>query len=237
VVQAEMRQLREAHGEAMLALKERLVRTDKLEKEIALNNAQLEVQWNEAVSWLSEYGFIEDAVGHLTPRGKACAAFADGEPLIIGTIISDGWLAQLSAAEIMAWLCMFLKDGTRGAQDVTQSDLPPPRPSAAFEEVLQETEALAEMLEVVLDRNLTLMMLDWVTHKDIQHIATWIDPHMLGTFVRAVMRVVSYIDVVREVCLGLQQYETHNRLDNHMDMLFGGLVTNESLYLRMSNDA
>ena len=68
--------------------------------------------------------------------------------------------------------------------------------------MLEETHALAEMLEVELDRTLTLMMLDGA-HKDLTRIATWIDP-VLGTFVKAVMRVASYIDVVREVCLGLR---------------------------------
>ena len=45
---------------------------------------------------------------------------------------------------------------------------------------------------------------------------------------------MSYIDIVREVLLGLGKYEVHNRLDNHMDALLGGLVTNESLYLKMA---
>ena len=36
-----------------------------------------------------------------------------------------------------------------------------------------------------------------------------------------------------QVLLGLGMYETHNKLDSHMDRLFGGVVTNESLYLRM----
>ena len=58
---------------------------------------------------------------------------------------------------------------------------------------------------------------------------------MLGAFVKAVQRVASYIDVVREVLLGLQQYEVYNTLDGHMDRLYGGLVTNESLYLRMAD--
>jgi len=50
-----------------------------------------------------------------------------------------------------------------------------------------------------------------------------------------VLRVVSYVDVVKEVLLGLGEYETHNRLDHHTDLLLGGLVTNESLYLRIGS--
>ena len=32
-------------------------------------------------------------------------------------------------------------------------------------------------------------------------------------------------------------YEAHNKLDNHMDMILGGIVTNESLYLRIADGA
>ena len=48
------------------------------------------------------------------------------------------------------------------------------------------------------------------------------------------MRIVSYVDIVKEVALGLGQFELHNKLDNHLDKLLGGLVTNESLYLSMA---
>jgi len=87
---------------------------------------------------------------------------------------------------------------------------------------------------VVLDRQLGLLVLDWVAHKDINRIAHWVDAALLGTFVKAVMRIVSYVDIVKEVALGLGQFEVHNKLDNHLDKLLGGLVTNESLYLTMA---
>ena len=50
-----------------------------------------------------------------------------------------------------------------------------------------------------LERGLSLLMLDWCTNKDITRIATRIDPALLGSFVKAVMRIVSYIDIVRQV--------------------------------------
>jgi len=232
--QAELKALRDKHGDVLLTLKESLSNAERLKGEISVNKSTLEKQWQEANSWLLQFGFVEEDMKTLTARGKACAAFADGHPLILGTIVTDMWLEQLSAGEICAWLCLFLKE-TRG-QDISQAELQPPKPSAAFEEVLQETDYLAEMLEVSLERTLTLMMLDWTVHKDITRIAQWVDPHMLGTFVKAVMRVSSYIDVLKEVLLGLGMYEVHNKLDNHMDLLLGGLVTNESLYLRIADE-
>ena len=122
--------------------------------------------------------------------------------------------------------------------DMSSPDLEhkPPTPSPALQQVLNETLALAEQLDVELETNLTLMMLDWCTHKDIARIAGWLDSFMLGVFVKAVLRIVSYVDVVREVLLGLGDYEVHNKLDHHTDLLLGGLVTNESLYLRIARD-
>lgn len=76
-------------------------------------------------------------------------------------------------------------------------------------------------------------MLDWVEHKDIKRISQWVDASSLGAFVKSVMRIVTYVDVVKEVALGLGQFEVHNQLDNHLDKLVGGLVTNDSLYLNM----
>ena len=99
-----------------------------------------------------------------------------------------------------------------------------------------DPDELAAMLEVELDRHLGLLMLDWCTHKDLARIACWIEPALLGTFVKAVMRVVSYIEVLKEVVLGLGFYEVHNRMDAHHDALLGGLVTNESLYLALADD-
>jgi hypothetical protein len=38
-------------------------------------------------------------------------------------------------------------------------------------------------------------------HKDIGRVARWLDAHMLGVFVKSVLRVVSYLDVVSRLPL------------------------------------
>ncbi|KAK7241042.1 hypothetical protein SO694_00054254 [Aureococcus anophagefferens] len=112
---------------------------------------------------------------------------------------------------------------------------------------LQEREAVAEPagdlrhadeLALQLDqdpppRRLMGMMLDWAATKDIHRVARCVDPHLLGSFVKSVMRACCPTSRVREVLLGLGEYETHNALDHHTDALVCGLVTNESLYLRI----
>ena len=39
------------------------------------------------------------------------------------------------------------------------------------------------------DRTLSSMMLEWCLHKDIRRIAQCLDPHMLGVFVKTVLRL------------------------------------------------
>jgi hypothetical protein len=58
---------------------------------------------------LGEAAFLSSPT-ELTPRGRACAAFADGQPLIMGTVIADGGLEELSFEEMCAWLCLFLRE-------------------------------------------------------------------------------------------------------------------------------
>ena len=127
-----------------------------------------------------------------------------------------------------AWVCLFLQE--RKAVSVENFELP--ELSEELRAVCEHTDELGEMFEIEFDRTLTRMMLDWCTHKDIGRIAQCLDAHMLGVFVKTVLRVVSYLDVTREVLLGLNEFELFNRLDHHTDLLLGGLVTNESLYLR-----
>ena len=105
-----------------------------------------------------DYGFVElsgdgsgDGDATLTARGSACAAFADGHPLIVGTIIADGWLPQLSQAEVCAWLCLFIKDSRLA--EIDSKEQPLPKPSPALQEVFGATFELAEILEVQLNTN------------------------------------------------------------------------------------
>jgi hypothetical protein len=85
-----------------------------LKSEIKYNVEELSLRWNESIDWMMQKGFIaEDSTqssGYkLLARGQACAAFADGYPLVLGTVIADGYLEKLSFAEICAWLSLFLR--------------------------------------------------------------------------------------------------------------------------------
>ena len=233
-LQKERRALEDAWPGGSSAFLEALNKEQSRDRErsaITQNNAALRDAWVRSQTWLEGCEFI-DPSGGLTPRGKCAAAFADGQPLIIGTCIADGALRGLSQSEVMAWICLFIPDRSGKEEDGLPKDIAQPSPD------LQATCAYADELAGQLDldpmeRRLMMLALDWIRTKDIHRVARCVDPALLGSFVKSVMRVLSYVDVVREVLLGLGEYATHNVLDAHADALLGGLVTNESLYLRL----
>mmetsp|Transcript_15421 Transcript_15421/g.23190 ORF Transcript_15421/g.23190 Transcript_15421/m.23190 type:complete len:1435 (-) Transcript_15421:1365-5669(-) len=216
-------------------LREKAQQDTAARNEIRVKEAQLKNDWDQAYNWLVEAGFIIPP-STLTPRGKCAAAFSDGEPLILGTMIADEALYGLSLPEVSAWLCLFIPNRTTDKSNADFLLASLSQPSAALVDVFDYADELSEQLDKEKpDRILALLVLEWVKTKDIKVIAKLVDPHLLGSFVKVIMRLLSYIDVVREVLLGLGQYEIHNRLDNHADGLLAGLVTNESLYLRIDS--
>ncbi|KAH8065994.1 hypothetical protein JL722_387 [Aureococcus anophagefferens] len=103
----------------------------------------------------------------------------------------------LTLQEVCAWICLFIPDRSGNAEDPLPGDSAKPSPN------LLATCAYADELALQLDqdpppRRLMGMMLDWAATKDIHRVARCVDPHLLGSFVKSVMRVLSYVDVVRE---------------------------------------
>ena len=84
---------------------------EKLLVRIASNEGEMGGRWDEAIDWLLQKGFLrpDDTMPSgflLLPRGRACAAFADGQPVVVGTVIADGYLEGLSFGEICAWISL-----------------------------------------------------------------------------------------------------------------------------------
>ncbi|EKX40371.1 hypothetical protein GUITHDRAFT_142865 [Guillardia theta CCMP2712] len=170
----------------MTPASQRLVAILDVDKELESCRTQLRKEWADAYGWLLDMGFIERsdpnsppdpfAPGQkLTPRGYACAAFADGYPLVLGTVVADGGLEHLTLAEIASWLCLFLREGrSRG---------PPGRDGRNKESMLQLPEPSPALLETF----------DYTDE--------------LAYHFEAVMRVISYMEVLKDVLLGLGFYE------------------------------
>jgi len=79
--------------------------TASLARKIRANASEMSKRWDDALRWLTAKGFVVPDQGQpsghrLLPRGQACAAFADGHPLVVGTVIAEGYLEALSFGEV-----------------------------------------------------------------------------------------------------------------------------------------
>ena len=202
-----------------------LVQTrDRLEKDLERYTEQLTDDWQTSLDFLVQNGFITNTPElTLTIRGRVTSGLSDGEPLVRGRMIADGCLQDATFEEIIGWLGCFT-DPIRPNVVLDTHDYTLLM-NTTFETYGREP-AIAEL---PYDTGVLLYL--WASHKDLREICTYIDMTQLGVFIRSVMRVMSYLEELKPVLLGLEMYEVYNRLDNYQDRLLDGIVTNRSLYV------
>jgi hypothetical protein len=102
----EVKAILDQYGAGFEQIREQYMAQSRDQREIEHMATRLRLEWEEAYHWLMNMGFIEWRDGEpepdpaapgqaLTPRGYACAAFADGHPLILGR--SVGLLVHVRA--------------------------------------------------------------------------------------------------------------------------------------------
>lgn len=198
----------------------------KIEKEIRQQDNAISTEWETSISWLHNHGYI-DGDNNLTLIGKMSSGLSDGLPLVRGAMIER--LKDATFEQIVGWLGCFTEP-IRVSNDVVidQETLD------AINPILEEIDQTAKSHdETVYDDqyNTGILLYMWSMHKDLSRICGYIGSGQLGTFIKAVLRVISYMEEIKKVLLGLQYYELYNRLDQHQDRLMNGLVTNRSLYV------
>jgi superfamily II RNA helicase len=204
----------------------------KLEKEIRQQENALSNDWKTSVDWLHGHGYIESDENRLTLLGKISSGLSDGLPLVRGVMIDC--LKEASFEKFAGWLGCFT-ESIRVSRDavIDQESLDEMNP--ILDKIQQTAEAYHyENDETLHDDqyNTGLLLYLWATHKDMSQIYGYIGSGQLGTFIKAVLRVISYMEEIKKVLLGLQYYELYNRLDHHQERLMDGLVTNQSLYVK-----
>jgi len=104
--------------------------------------------------------------------------------------------------------------------------------SSNFEKIYNRCLELGEVLNYRIHYNTSILLHEWATNKDIYSISRYLDISQLGVFVRVILRVISFIDELKNILLGLNNYELYNLLENHHDRLLSNVVTNKSLYIQ-----
>ena len=191
-----------------------------IEKEIERLKKTLDEDWDKCLDWLKSYGFIDEL--ELTIKGKIASGLSDGLPLVRATMINE--TKDITFEEFAGWLGCFTE--TLRIQDIVVED-------QGVNNLLDRISLTCTELkeESSVNYNTGLLIYLWAKNKDIDEICSYIGPNQLGTFIKSVLRVISYIDEIKKILLGLQYYELYNLLDNHQDRLMSELVSNRSLYV------
>ena len=194
-----------------------------IEKDISKSRKTLEGNWESCVEWLEDYGFTKN--GEITIAGKIASGLSDGLPLIRASMIGNKKLNDVSFEQFAGWLGCFtetLRVSEKNAPEVEE-----------MHELLYEIDKTCDEMRYDCDINYNtgLLVFLWAKNKDIHEICGYVGAGQLGTFVKSILRVISYMDEMKKVLLGLQYYELYNKLEHHQDRLMDGIVSNRSLYV------
>ena len=205
-----------------------------IEKEINSKKTQLDKEWEHSLNWLKEYNFLDYETSKPTMTGKIASGLSDGKPLVRAVLIEDIKNKNITFEQFAGWLGCFT-ESLRLTEDMYVED-------KEINGMLEDTDRADERFQSLyeynsysdkIDYNTGLLIYLWAQHKDINQICGYIGSGQLGTFIKAVLRVISYMEEMKKVLLGLQYYELYNCLDHHQDRLMNGMVSNRSLYVEM----
>ena len=211
----ELYELKQKHGVDDLTL---LKAHAELTAKLARNVAFVDDVWAKALAWLTRAGYTEG--DKLTVSGRAARELCDGRPLTRAAALVAGKVDNLSTTELLAWLAFFVPMG-----GVEHPDDLPQVPAAVRDAV---GDAVGD--EEVCETSARLMYL-WCEEKNVGKLCHFLPMTQLGAFVKTALRVSSYVEEMLPVLLAMEKFEVHNRLLNHQERLFYGIVTNRSLYV------
>jgi superfamily II RNA helicase len=207
-----------------------IVEKSKAMNELDIETDRLNSYWKESMKWLVDNKFInmmehssEQSSDH-SIKGKIASRISDCCPLIRATMIEMGMINSLSFEEIVGWLGYFTEPIKIKYDYLDVESL----------EILDKTQDMVNSMEEYHKTSYEtgLLLYSWAKHKDIITTSSMVgDFGNIGTFIRCVLRVISMIEELKPILLGLEYYELYNKLDNHQDKLIDGIVTNSSLYI------
>ena len=194
--------------------------------ELECEKIRLDNEIKVSKDWLHTNNFIDSI------KGKIASGLSDGFPLIRANMIEDGCLNNMSFEDIIAWLGYFTEPikATDNVATINTMQLEILDMIGEYMDKMQDVESNDKSPDGRYTSGLLLNL--WVKNKDIYEICQYIQFGNIGTFIRCVLRVISFIDEIKPILLGLESYELYNMLDNHQEKLMDGIVGNRSLYLQ-----
>jgi len=180
--------------------------------------------WNEALLSLLSADFIDNDY-RMMRKGMIASKMCDGLPLVRAEIL-DSTLCDtlIDVKTLISWLSIF-------AESANFDDITLTIPDDLIT-MIEESKFYAEKYyEKSINCNVSYLMYDWLTHKDVRRIFQFLPLSDFGTFVKVILRVSTFVEETMNVFLGLELFEQYNQLENYQEILFDGIVGNGSIHV------
>ena len=180
--------------------------------------------WNEALLSLRSADFIDNDY-RMMRKGMIASKMCDGLPLVRAEIL-DSTLCDtlIDVKTLISWLSIF-------AESANFDDITLTIPDDLIT-MIEESKFYAEKYyEKSINCNVSYLMYDWLTHKDVRRIFQFLPLSDFGTFVKVILRVSTFVEETMNVFLGLELFEQYNQLENYQEILFDGIVGNGSIHV------
>jgi hypothetical protein len=215
----------------------------RLETDLRNCHEELGRVWATSLAWLVDNTFVKPDGCTVTPKGRASSLMTDGNPLVRGVVVFEGYIDAMDLVDVVAWLGAFTEP-LRFAAD--PSELSRSRNSAlqsAYDRSLELSDSYERVIVFngkgddscdgggSLSPHTGDLLRVWMNTRDVREVCRFIDPSQLGGFVRAVLRVLAFMEELDQVLLGLEKYELHARFRERNSTLLHGVITNRSLYV------
>jgi len=199
-------------------------------------NGHIKKTWDCCGDFLLSNNFIDEEMNR-TILGRVATTMCDGYPMARAKTLMSPVLKGSNIAEVAAYLALFvpgafdihIEEG--GVGDIFGRKLSEPSRKLYDLQSTVSEEVLFLYGNVEVNVSASVLVYDWVLNKDIRMVTRYAHIDSLGTFVKLVLRVSSFMDEMKTHLLGLEDYGMYNTLENHQQNLFSGIVCNESIYV------
>jgi superfamily II RNA helicase len=218
--QARMRQIQNTFGDRFIETIRIYKERRELSKQLASTEKYIDESVEQACVWLQDAGMLATDTGKLLTKGLVCSSLSEGMPLVRGSSIFAGQLDDATMQDAITWLAGFsdqlkVNDATHG-NDIMHIPIVSDTVRTLDTDYMLAT---AEIMNV------------WLQAHDIRALTGLLGFQGIGSFVKAVMRTLSFVEDTRKVLLDLGKFELYNRLEGFKTAMLSGVVTNMSLYV------
>ena len=211
------------------------------EKEVEIYEGSSKYQLEYLLDYL-KYNNLVDEEYNLTKLGRIVAEVNECNPLVLGEIISNNYLDELTFPEIVAFLSIFIADHSVKEPYLSDLDV-----SKEFSDMLYNVSDIVDKFtdeETKLNQNIPYnVWSDWNLHLSMFNaIIRWADGKewsevckhydtFEGNFVRNVLRLVNLMRNVESISKLTNNFKLLDKIDGYQEKLIRGVVIIDSLYI------